>query len=579
MPQVESGSSRRRRGGRISPVPTMAWARRATCVTLLGGVLAGCTSGEDAGAPAQPLSRDEWVTRTSQMLTNGLGSFGSAATLVLPAVEAGDMYTTSLALVAAGGDVGTLVDSVGRPLVAQRLRSATTDEALARSIAGPVSTTAVLLRADAGVKLLEDGNRQALGVVLDGALDRKPADVYEAAAAVTIATALDHRTGDAHTALTGLLQSSPVGCSGSESLFALGAAAEWLQQSAETGCSPEALSVLWNAEAAKAKASLEAPGATPGLGEAEAVLALARLTRLGPSSASQRDVVIALIHALDAAFVQGRVLDGIPVAANLATAAATISMHRDLPDQVRQYLREVVRGGGDANLLALDSTSVPLVHRTARAVGSTVRVAMPGGDATQRLAYHLSADFDPGKALNAADTATLSASIKAALTSASATDPAIIRGLALLGRNGCVVKGGVAAALAAAQVAPERVTTGDLTTRSLALRVLKTCDSDKAVASIRAPLLGHAQQVLERTAADKDRPTLVEAWQAASVACALDPKLLDDRDLWTLYQESASATGGAKDDLGAFVDLDATFMLATLTNPQHASCSISGVVG
>lgn len=568
---------RRRDGGGHAAVPASHRSGPLVCVLLLVSLSGACSADEPDAPSAAAVTREEWATQTAQMLRNGIAPQGPSTTIVLPAVAAGDAYTASLALVGAGDSVGAVVDSVGKALVVSRVRAATGAEKLQASIAGPVATAAVLLRADQHTQLLGDKERQALAGVVDEVLGRKPADVYEAAAAVGIATSLGHRTDEARALLVAQLREAPVGCSGSESLYALGAAAEHLGEVAGLGCAPEQISALWTAEATKAEGALAGHDATPGLGEAEAVLALARLTRFVPGP-GPREVVSRLINSLDAAFAQGRVTDSTPVAADLALAASAISVKRAVPLQVERYLREVVRGEGDAILLALDATSVPLVHRAARAVGSSVRVPMPAGTSDQNLEHVLGSELDPSRPLRPEEETRLVAALSTELAK-QAPGSAVLRALAQLGTSSCQVPKALEAARAAATVAANRSTVGDLTTRALALRVLATCHEGGASSPVRGLLLAHAKQVLESTTAESDRPSLVEAWQAAAVACALDPELLRDRNLWELYREEAAPTGGAKDDNGAFVDLGATFLLASLTNPDRASCTATGVIG
>ncbi|MBK8468865.1 MAG: hypothetical protein IPL45_03435 [Actinomycetales bacterium] len=507
------------------------------------------------------------------MLVSGLHEENGQTVMLVPPLSAADFYTTSLALVAAGPQVRDLVEKVGPDLVAGQMREGLTPRSLATSVAGPAPTAVAVLRADDRLGLLSSTDRSGLTAVLDEELAQQGGDVYVAAARAELAHRLGHRVQDADAKLIGPLAS--VGCTGSEALFALGAAVPWIPE--QRGCAPAQVRELWSSEAAKLSAALNDHSGAVGLGEAEALVALAVL-----SSPDQRATIEALLRQMDTIVAASRVTDVTPVAADLARAADVLKVTRTLPGVLRNHLELVVRGTGEAVVALLDTAGVALVLRTVRALGgSAPSVATVARDPIEKLDLALAMAPQGGPSADLVPEVTVALGDPAALAGEGGRRPTVVlRALSVVGPPGCNIPGALQVARTFATTAPATPEAGESLPRAWAIRLLTTCGFGPEVQREREILMSKHGNLLGSAARPGgSRPGLVEAWQAASVMCALSPESIPQEDYWLSYRDEGTTIGGARDSQGSYVDLTATFYLATLTDPDRSPCVTTGVLG
>jgi len=576
-------------------------APAAVCL-LVGLVAAGC-SGQAATAPGQ-FTREQWATATVDMLRSGLHVAADGAVLVLPAAQANDPYTAALAVVGAGDRASAVLESAGADVVRQRFREAVKPAQLAVSVAGPIGGATAILRADHVVPLLDDASRSSLRAVLDAGLAAPVKDVYVAGDAVELATLLGYRSADARGWLGAVLRDAPPGCSGTEALYAVGAA---YGRGVSGGCPAEVLRALVDTERARLGDALGA-SAHPGLGEAEVLLALARVAGAsGDAEAAAR--LRPLLDAFDRATVERRIGDVTPVAADLAMSAALMGVTRSVPPALVEHVTVVLRGNGEALATRLDADGVALTIRARRALGDlSPEPALSAGPSAASPA----AGAGPSASLGGASAAGPSASpglghdpqgelelSLAGLAVTGATDPATasrlhglaekidlstptgslvaLRAATVLGRAGCDLR--QVTDLATALLGRPRPATGaEDHRRALAWRLLGDCGmapADAARQAILAPALG----VLAAVKPGASRPALIEATRAAAVACALQPAALADLDVWKAFADDALHAGGVADPQGGYVDLESTYDLAVLSSTDRTSCTRTGQLG
>lgn len=494
--------------------------------------------------------------------------------MVLPAIAAGDHYTAALAIVAGARQARQLVDAADRATVTSRLRAAASPDELNKSIAGPAAAVA-LLRADNAAGVLSDTQRDRLKQLLGNQMGRPAVDVYEATANADLAELLGQDLGGPRRELAAYVARRPTGCNGSESLFALGAAVHHIPDS--LGCNDEQLSRLWESEAKKALAHVGPADSKPGLGEGEAVLALARIAVVKGYSEQRRNQVATLISATDAALTQARAADPVPVLADLSLAADLLGLSRTVDPSLMGYLAEVIRGDGDAALLELDPSSQALLLRVIRALDEPIELQKLPDNPVNRLDMVLATT--PAPPLSDADLLSVRRATESALAQPSPPLPLAMRALAVLGVSGCTLAGAVPLASKALEASGSR-DAGDSATRAIAVRFLDGCHvANSSTKAAREQLLTHSSTILQRTSEPStNRPSLIEAWQAAAIACALDPSQLAGLDLWSSYNQNARAAGGAADSTSSFVSIEMTYFLATLTRPDRTSCSAVGLL-
>ena len=440
-----------------------------------------------------------------------------------------------------------------------------------------MTTAQAVLEADSRVNILDETDKSALRVALDTSLEGSGAlDVYTAAAAVDVATRLDYRVADARGIFRLVAQRDALaGCSGSEGLYQVGVAAAI---GAELpGYPQQRVDALWGPELAKLKAQLDGVTSEPGLGESQALLALCRIASARGYPA---DVLAELGTELDqlaSALASGRASDITAMSADSDAAARLLSRDNKPSDAQLAHLRLVVAGGGDASTTALDARSIALVLRAARAVGRVL--PLPSGwpqdpDATARLELLLatvgSTEHKP-VALAVADAIRVPGQQGAM---------AVVRALAVLGSSACAVPGAIdfSRSLVAAASAPD----GEPAIGSLAVRFLQRCGSTtEEMKGIQNTILDAQRRVIDLISRDEaHRPTLLEAWQAVATLCALDPGSLPPvEELWRHYSSEAMSFGGAKAMTTPYVDISATFALATITGWTRDRCVDLGTIG
>jgi hypothetical protein len=543
------------------------------CAPAVALLLAACAAGEKESEIRPAVTHAEWTAATSQLLTNGLHLTPSSAALVLPAMSVDDVFVTSQALIGAGEKANHLVDLAGRPAIKARFHDGVSAKALAASVGGPMTTAQAVLRADERVRLLTDEDRLALQGAINSSGDQGVLDLYTAAAAVDVAALGGLKTDEAKkTFATVAGRTDNHRCTGSEALYLVGTA--FSVGSQLPGCTTAMVDALWRGEMTKLTAQLENQAIITGLGETQALLALTRIAQARGDTTGLGSARSAF-RRFDNAFATGRASDVTAMTADLDTTAKLLGERWQLPDVVLDHLRLVVIGGGDAQTQSLDTRNLGLFLRTARAVGAklTAPVDWPRDpDVIARIELLLTVDApDPSK-------------LTAELTTAMRVNPGkdetvLLRGLTVLQASGCEIPG--ATDLARATAARPLASKGfEIAAQALAIRFMRTCGRGKEVESAGKALLDLERKSLSRAKIeDANQPTLPEAWQAVASVCALDPTALPPPgEMWALYASEAFGFGGARSPQTAYVDLQATFALATMTRAEPDSCVATGIL-
>ncbi len=560
------------------PQATRAVARVACAAVLL--LLGGCVS---TAAEPSPMSRDEWMMRTAHLLEQSIGAEDGTPVLVLPSVGASDTYVMALAISALGDRAGEVLEWIGFADDRAHFDRGLTPEALAAGYAGPVFTAREVVRADATVDgLLEDGQKAVLAGVVDDALADRDTEwtAFDALYLREVAQALGGPEDRVRAWAADVARGLALDCRADDHLRDLGALSA--VSPALVDCPVADLAATWDRVADRIAADLAGDEAVAYLGYCEDLVALARIQHHHwPDDRQRRTVVATLFDRMTALVAQARVEAPLQcVGGGLRGTADLLGTDLVVPDYLVGYAAAVLGGGGEPHLLRLDASGWATVLRIARMTGASIDVdaivgapilssagpahrldlmlaSRPGGEWTTEFADLVD------KLKTEASRDTLAASVLTRAMLAGGPDacgsPAVDTVRSLAGPAG---SGRPAAA-------------GDLAIRAQAVRVVQRCGlpSDDAAAAV----VERARAVLGRLD-DGQPPDLLQAADAVSALCLLDPAALPDPDLrWRAYADQAAENGGSVDPAIATVSVARTYALTVIAAATTPRCEAGEV--